>query len=57
MNLDIDKFQDITEVLPILGALKWGFFPFGASQFCKNLGLNSLFFNNSGAHFSVGKII
>ena len=41
-NLDIDKCQDNTEVLPILGVLKW-VFPFGVSQFCKNLSLNSLF--------------
>ena len=26
-NLDVDKFQDSTEVLPILGVLKWGFSP------------------------------
>ena len=38
-NLDIDKYSDSshsTEVLTILGVLKWGF-PFGVSQFCKNL--------------------
>ena len=32
-----------TEVLPILGALKWGF-SLGVSQLCKNFGLNWLFF-------------
>ena len=36
-NLDIDQFQDSTEVLPILGVLDWVFFPFGISRFCKNL--------------------
>ena len=38
----IDKFQDSTEVLPILGMLEW-VFPFGVSKFCNNLGLNFLF--------------
>ena len=41
-NSDIYKFQDSTEVLPILGCLS-GFYPFGISQFCNNLGLNFLF--------------
>ena len=41
-NLDIDKFQDSTEVLAILGVLEWGF-SFGVSQLCKNSCLNCLF--------------
>ena len=34
--------MDITEVLPILGVLGWGF-QLKVSQFCTNLGVNSLF--------------
>ena len=44
-NLDIDKFQDSIEVMPILGMLQWGF-PLGLvtiSQLCQNLGLNGLY--------------
>ena len=42
INVNIDKFQDSTEVLPILGVLEWGF-SFGVSQFCKKIGLICLF--------------
>ena len=41
-NLDIDKFQDNTEVLPILGYSS-GVSPLGLVNFAKNLGLNYLF--------------
>ena len=41
-NLDIDKFQESTEVLSIMGVLEWGF-PLRVSQLCKNIaGLNCL---------------
>ena len=51
------KVLPIKDLLtPILGVLEWGF-PFGVSQFCKNLGLNCLCLIKIGAHFSMGKII
>ena len=45
-NLDIDKYQDNTEVLPILGVLECGF-SYGVSQFRSTL----LIFNNCDAIF------
>ena len=52
---DIDKFHDSTDVLlPILWVLECSF-PFGVSQFSKNKSKLPIF-NNSEAHFSVGKI-
>ena len=54
-NLVIDKFQESTEVLVILGVLEWGF-SFRGSQLCKNLGLKLLLISdNCGAPFFCGQ--
>ena len=55
-NLDIDQFQDSTEVLPILGVLEW-VFSFGGQWILQKLRSKLSIFNKHGAHFSVGKKI
>ena len=55
-SLDIGIFQGSTECLPIVaGRCSSGVFPLGHLQL--NFGLNCLFLNNCGVHFSVSKII
>ena len=56
LNLDIDLFQDSTEVLPILWMFKCGS-QLGVRQVCANFCLNCLFLIIMVPIFSVGKII
>ena len=53
---DIDKFQDITEVLPILEGA-WVRFPIRGLSSLQKLTFKLPIFNNCGVHISVGKII
>ena len=57
-NLDIDQFQDSTEVLLILEGVRVFFSPLGRPKsILQKLMSKFPIFNNCGAHFSVGKII